>query len=162
MAEVTVQRFGTEAGKGHTYALRPTELKAAVEGMWEGATRLQVRERRSQDLRQDQRTQLRLAHRWHLLRWSYDPRSQDGDPRLGTRLERRIEIHQYGIPTELLSLPVARRAALVQEMREALRLHVPAEPWSAWSLGVDLDEGQRILDWTFEGDGRRETWTSLV
>lgn len=162
MSEVTVRRLGEPPGKGLTYTLRPSELKAVADDLWPGATVLQVHERRNQEFLQQQRTQMRLAHRWHLLKWSFNPRKQASDPRVRPLEERLADVHQYAIGRELLSLPVARRSALVSEIRNALRLHVPRDPWPEWSLQVDLDEGQRVLDWTFEGDGRKETWTSLV
>lgn len=162
MSEVTVRRLGELPGKGLTYTLRPSELKAVVDGLWPGATLLQVHEHRNQEFFQQQRTQMRLAHRWHLLKWSFNPRKQHVDPRLRPLEERLVDVDQYGIERELLSLPVARRTALVSEIRNALRLHVPQDPWPEWWLQVDLDEGQRVLDWTFQGDGRKETWTSLI
>lgn len=162
MSEVIVRRSGEEPGKGLTYTLRPSELKAVAEDLWPGPTVLQVHETRNQEFSQEQRTQMRLAHRWHLLKWEFNPGAQHVDPRLRPLEERVLHVRQFGIGRELLSLPVARRSALVSEIRNALRLHVPKDPWPEWSLRVDLDEGQRLLDWTFQADGRKETWTSLV
>lgn len=155
--------MGEEAGKGRTYSLRPSELKAVAEGLWPGPTRLDLHQRRNQDLRQAQRTQLRLSHRRHLVEWTYRARVQPADPRVRPSEERIVEILQYSLERELINLPLARREALLAELRGALQRLVPArEPWPDWTLRVDLDSGQRLLDWTFEGDGHRETWTTPV
>ena len=161
MSEVIVRRTGEEAGKGRTYSLRPSELKAVAEGLWPGQTHLHVHQRRNQDLSQVQRTQLRLSHRRHLVEWSYRARVQPSDPRLRPSEERIVQVVQYGLEHDLLNLPLARREALLAELRSALLRRVPTrEPWPDWSLRVDLDSGQRLLDWTFEGDGQKETWTT--